>query len=137
MSSTNTVAKTTPIAMYAVARHMLNHELPAPLSIDGPGICEDDSHDPRLPKRRVIVTVTTLELTAWLDSIVVDDEHSRLIHIDGRPRHEVVTFEGRIGMELGDVAVAVKCLQLVPRVAHACDDLWNGQCSICTEVVSA
>lgn len=100
--STATDDATIGIAMYAVAQHMLDHQLPAPVTIDQPRLI--------LGERAVIVIVNSEDSTPWLDSMVVDEERvagpSEVMA--GR---EHVTYDGRIPSAVGDVAVQVRTMR--------------------------
>lgn len=67
---TETFTVQVPVALHAIAYHMAEHDLPVPLGI----ILEDH------PTERVEVRLGASpdRLSAWLDSVVVDDEHNAL-----------------------------------------------------------
>lgn len=101
----DTVTKTTPIAVYAVAQLMLEHRLPAPLEIVAPS-----RWAPHL-----VVKVDTTALDAWLEWMVVTDEQVRPgVRVPG---YETVTYTGRLSTAIGDVAVAVKTARRTVRPA--------------------
>lgn len=109
MSVQTTAEKMAPLALYAVAQHMLDRNLPAPQWIKAPrpGSCTAE--------KRVEVAVFSSALDEWLDSLIVDDEHHRPL-TDLEPsmgRWEVVEYDGRIPTAIGDVAVVVKVTQPV------------------------
>lgn len=106
MTAQDTRALTVPIAMYAVAQHMIDRSLPAPISIDSAGVTRE---------RLVKVAVSSVDLDAWLDSMVVDDE----LH-EPRPDRswERVAYTGRISAAIGDVSfVLVTVTRTRPLVA--------------------
>lgn len=117
MSSTlnghrDTVAATAGLGMYAVARHMLDHKLPAPYSIDAP--------TPWFDPERITISVHDAGLFAWLDSIVVDGETAKPVENPLRTTaYEIVKFDGRLPAAIGDVAVTVKVVRPVAAPAGA------------------
>lgn len=99
--SARTVKATTPIAMYTVAQHMLDNELPAPCTIDAPRIL--------LGETSIIITIDSADATSWLDSMVVDDERSKPSEYMASLEH--VTYDGRILAALGEVRVQVRTMR--------------------------
>lgn len=96
--------KVAPIAMYVVAKHMLDHSLPAPYSIDRPRPCD--------PEKGVVVAVPSDAVTEWLDAMVVDEEIVKPSKASG---YEHVHYVGRVPAAVGDVAVVVRAVRAVGR----------------------
>lgn len=103
----DTAAKTAPLAMYAVARHMLDHELPAPFSISPP------TFDDQVVK----VAVPATALDAWVDAIDIDAETGFVTEpvaadapaiLHGCER---VAVRGQIAAACGLVRVEVRSIQ--------------------------
>lgn len=103
MTAQTTAEKMAPLALYCVAQHMLDRNLPAPQWIRGPR--------PGCGDKRVEVAVFSTALDEWLDSIIVDTETARpLTDLPvGLGRWEAVEYEGRIPTPIGDVAVVIAC----------------------------
>lgn len=83
------VAKTAPLGMYAVVRHMIDHQLPAPLCITAPHYCRS-----RGEYGSVVVGIESRHHAAWISSIDVDSETIR--PSDVVAGYEQVTTEGRL-----------------------------------------
>jgi hypothetical protein len=99
------IERVTPVALYAVAQHMLDHQLPAPFAIDAA----------RSDNSGVRVSVYSPDLDAWLDSIVVDEETTRPI---SRLR-EIVDYRGRLLASVGYVQVTVSCSRSIEQAMHS------------------
>jgi hypothetical protein len=104
MSAQDTVARTTPIAMHAVAKHGLDHRLPAPQAI----------RRPKVGGRAVRVTLFADDLEPWIHATSADYLSPATIGAHGRS--VVVRFTGRVPSPIGDVQVE---LQIVQRIADA------------------
>jgi hypothetical protein len=111
-TSDNVVA-TTPIAMYAVAQHMLDRGLPAPLSITSPSPCTDGTAS-------IQVGVFAHQVDAWAASIDVDTE--TVTPTDTVTGYERVAYDGRLPDN--GIRITVRCtrrvvspLRLVPEGA--------------------
>lgn len=111
----DTVVATTPIAFYAVASHMIDRRLPAPIAIDAPLRSES----------RVRVSVASADVDEWLDSMLVDDERHSIRNAVGHS-YERTEYLGRIPSAVGDVAVTVSTVQLVSRLASVATGRTGG-----------
>lgn len=100
-TSTSNVIKTIPIAMYAVAQHMLDRGLPAPLSITAPSPCTDGTAS-------IQVGVFSHQVDTWVESIDLDAETTSPITLQG---YEQVAYDGRLP-DTG-VRVTVRCTRRV------------------------
>lgn len=103
-SNSDTVARTTTFAMYAVAQHMLDHRLPAPFSIEAPAMCRQTTG-----ARRVKILIPSSAATEWLDSVIVIDERTRLVELPGRRwgRWTRVEYDVSFPSPVGDVAAMI------------------------------
>lgn len=104
----NAVSGMNRIAMYAVAQHMLDHRLPAPINIEAPHTCS------RHPEGAVMVSVPTTGLDAWLDTVDVQEVRVREVGVDrGLEGWEAVEHHGRIQCAVGVLPVLVKVIRKV------------------------
>lgn len=100
----DTVAKTTAIALHAVAKHCLDQRLPAPRAI----------RRPRPGERAVRVDLFVEEHEAWVQATGADYLSTTTI---GEARRSVsVRWTGRVPCPVGDVEVE---LRIVQRIADA------------------
>jgi hypothetical protein len=101
MTASDTVAKTTTLAMYAVAQHMLDRRLPAPFSIAMPVRCARHGHP-----QRIKIGIPSADITEWLDSVLVVTERTEPALIDGirwiREEYDVL-----VPSPVGDVAATI------------------------------
>lgn len=101
------VAATTPIAMYAVAQHMLDRGLPAPISITAPSPCIDGTTS-------IQVGVFSHQVDAWVESIDLDSE--TVSSTESLTSHERVAYDGRLP-DTG-VRVTVRCTRRLVSPLH-------------------
>lgn len=105
MTSPGAVAKTTPLAMYTVAQHMLDERLPGPIGIHGPRLCPGAA-------RAVRVDVYAVDLDRWVESTDAEYVSTQTTTIDGE-RFALVSYEGRVSAAIGDVSVVIRIAQRV------------------------
>lgn len=95
------VAKTTALAMHAVAKHGLDHRLPAPQAIRRPWVGD----------RAVRVDLFVGEHEAWVESTAADYLSTQTIGVHGRS--VAVRWVGRVPSAVGDVAVELRIVQRI------------------------
>lgn len=100
----DTVVRTTPIAMHAVAKHGLDQRLPAPQAI----------RRPKVGARAVRVSLFVDDLEAWVQA--TDAEYLSTETIGEHRRSVVVRFAGHVPSPIGDVEVE---LQIVQRISDS------------------
>lgn len=96
---------TTPIAIYAVAQHMLDQRLPGPIGIHGPRVCPG-------AERTVRVDVYAADLDRWVESTDAEYLSTYNTTINGE-RFALVTYAGRVSAAIGDVSVVIRIAQRV------------------------
>lgn len=91
------VAATAPIGMYAVAQHMIDHRLPAPMSITGPTQCTGEN--------AILVGVFSHQVDAWVETIEIDvTTVTPTLNVTG---YERVAYDGRLP-DTG-IRISVRC----------------------------
>lgn len=96
--------KVAPLAMYAVVEFMLEHKLPAPLSIRGYSRC---------PSTTKAINIGLTDLEAWSDATGAEYIGTETSVADTGRRYCVVTERGRVPSAIGDVAVLLHVAQWV------------------------
>jgi hypothetical protein len=96
-----TVAKTTPIAMHAVAKFALDRRLPAPQAI----------RRPRVGDRAIRVDLFVGEHEAWVEAAGADYLSTQTIGEHGRS--VAVRWTGQVPSPIGDVEVELRIVQRI------------------------
>lgn len=100
MSTADNIAKTAGIGMLDVARHMLEHHLPAPKRIEAPTAA--------IGENAIRVSVSSFDLGEWLASITVDAE----THVPASvPGFTHSSYAGRLP---SGIRVLIKCARRSP-----------------------
>lgn len=114
MTAQDTVGKTVGIAMHAVAKHGLDHRLPAPQAI----------RRPRVGERTVRVDLLVDDHEAWVQATDADYLSTQTIGAHGRS--VAVRFAGRVPSPIGDVEVELRIVQRVVDAAPALTLVFSG-----------
>lgn len=105
MTGQDTVAKTAPLAMYAVAQHMIDRRLPSPRAIRAPR--------PGVEDARIRIDVYTDDLESWVQATAAAYLSSETRVAQDGARVVIVRFVGRVPSAIGDVAVVIRIAQRV------------------------
>lgn len=101
--SPRTITATSVLAMHAVTQHALNHQLPAPRTIDAPRAS--------LGETRVQVWVDSAALDAWIAvARVVEEIRTTPSTVDG---YQVALADVLVPSPIGDVAVTLRATRPV------------------------
>lgn len=100
-TSSDTVTKTTPLAMHAVAKYALDQRLPAPQAI----------RRPRVGQRAVRVDLFVGEHEEWVQAL--DAEYLSTTTIGEHGRSVAVRWTGFVPSPVGNVEVELRIVQRV------------------------
>ena len=92
--SARTIAATAPLALHAVTEHMVAYDLPAFWSLNGPNLNEPVVYVELFPET----------VDAWLESVVVVDEHNHGVV----GRLERVSYDVRLATPVGEIRVSLR-----------------------------